>query len=746
MTTYSVIAKSVPREDGPDKVSGEYVFPADIVLPGMIWGRALRSPFPHAKIVHIDASRAKSLPGVHAVLTGKDVAGMRVGRMVRDIPFLAEDKVRFVGDKVAAVAAEDPEIADEALTLIDVKYEELPAVFDPLEAMEPGAPLIHEGPYNLVEESGTIQPQGNLVHHAFWSHGDVEQGFRESDLIFEHNFSTPWVHQAYIEPYSCVVHVDEDDRIQVWSNNKQPFYLRKQISQALGCPEERIKINPCGIGGDFGGKGAPMDVPVAYALSSLSGRPVKMIMDYIEELMAGNPRHPAVVTIKTGLKKDGRFWARKSRVVFNGGAYAGFRGSLNTSGGRQVGGGPYYIPNFHIDNYMVYTNNLPCGSYRAPGEPQALFAVESHTDMIAREMGLDPYELRLKNVVHEGQITATGQQFRHVLAEETLRTVAEASNWDSPKKGPYFGRGMSLGQRAAAEAKTVARVSIDEHANVTLYTPVPETGVGAHTVSRQMIAEGLGIRADEVTVVRLSTDDVPFDKGAGAGTSRNAAAASLGAAQEVRRKLTTMAAEFYGWPEERIVFGQGRVFVEGDQDKGVSLQDLASKTVAALGGTISFEYTHVPTGTDVTAFCAQVAEVEVDPETGQIKLHRYISANDSGTIVNPVGHQGQIEGGIIQGLGYALMEGLESEEGRISTLSLGEAKIPTTLDIPELKVVLVESPEGSGPYGGKCIGEVCLSPVAAAIANAVADATGGRIPDLPITAEKVLFALKEKGK
>ena len=373
MTTYSVIAKSVPREDGPDKVSGEYIFPADVVLPGMIWGRALRSPFPHAKIVHIDASRALSLPGVHVALTGKDLAGMRVGRVLRDTPFLAEDKVRFVGEKVAAVAAEDPEIAEEALTLIDVEYEEIPAVFDPIEAMEPGSPQVHggSGPYALLEESGTVQPQGNILHHASWSHGDVEQGFRESDLIFEHTFSTTLVHQAYIEPYSCVVHVDEDQRIHVWANNKQPFYLRKQIAAALGLPEERIRVNPCGIGGDFGGKGAPMDVPLAYALSSRSGRPVKMIMDYIEELMAGNPRHPAVITIKTGVKKDGRFWARKSRVVFNGGAYGGFRGNLNISGGRQVGGGAYYIPNFLIDNYMMYTNNMPCGSYRSPGEPQS---------------------------------------------------------------------------------------------------------------------------------------------------------------------------------------------------------------------------------------------------------------------------------------------------------------------------------------------------------------------------------------
>ena len=737
MTTYSVVGKPVTREDGPDKVSGSHQYAADVILPGMIWGKALRCPFPHARIVSIDVSQAQQLPGVHAVITGKDTAGMRVGRYLRDVPPLAEDKVRFVGERVAAVAADDLDIAEEALNLIEVEYEELPAVFDPLEAMQPTAPLVHDGSPSYETFSGSVQPAGNVVYHESWSGGDLEQGFAESDFIFEHTFTTPWVHQGYMEPYTCLVDIDDDGRIQIWANNKQPHRLRWQLAGGLGIPEEQIKVNPCGIGGDFGGKAGAMDVPLAYALARASGRPVKMIMTYIEELMAGNPRHPSVVTVKTGVKQDGQLWARQARVVYNGGAYGGFRGSLNLRGGLQVGGGPYRIPHFQIDSYMVYTNNLPCGSYRAPGEPQAVFAVESHTDMIAREMGLDPYEFRLRNLVEDGQMSGTGQTFQQVRAQETLQRAAHEGQWGEAKPGPNFGRGIAIGQRPQGRAVSIARVGMDETGRATLYSSVPDTGVGFYTVGRQMVAEDLGITADEVSVVQVDTDGIPFETGAGAGTSVGAASAALGAAQEVRGRLTGLAAEFYGWPEERITFREGRVFVEGDPERGVSIQELAARSVAALGEPLLAEMATTAEETDVTSFCAQVAEVEVDPDTGQIVVHKIITVHDVGTVINPLGHQGQIDGAVIQGLGYALMEGLEAEDGRISTLSLGEVKLPSIRDIPELVTVLVEAPGGNGPFDGKAIGENPISPVAPAVANAVFDAVGVRIQDLPITAEKV---------
>ncbi len=739
MTTYAVVGKPVTREDGPDKVSGHTRYSGDLILPGMLWGKVLRSPVPHARIVHIDIAGALKLPGVHAVLTGRDLAGMLVGRTLRDTPLLAQDKVRFVGEKVAAVAADNLDTAEEALTLIEVEYAELPAIFDPIQAMRPEAPVVHDGAPIYEGPSGPVQPRGNISHHETWSGGDVEQGFRESDLIFEHTFTTPWVHQGYLEPYACMVDIDEAGRIQVWANNKQPFRLRWQLASALGVPEDRIRVNPCAIGGDFGGKAGAMDVPLAYALAQRAGRPVKMIMSYVEELMAGNPRHPSVITIKSGVKQDGQLWARQTRVVYNGGAYGGFRGSLTLSGGRQAGGGPYRIPHFRIDNYMMYTNNIPCGSYRAPGEPQAVFAVESHTDMIARAMGIDPYAFRLKNVVHEGEVSGTGQFFRHVRGEETLRRAAEAANWGAPLP-PGFGRGIALGQRPQGRAISIARVAMDAHGRVTLSSSVPDTGVGFYSVGRQVVAEDLGLPVEAVSMTRLDTDAVPFETGAGAGTSVGAAHAALGAAQDVRQQLTDLAAECYVWPQERIVFRQGRVFVEDDPESGVSLPELAARAVATLGHPIVGEMTTTAEAPDVTAYCAQVVEVEVDPETGQIVVQRIVTAHDVGTIINPLDHQGQIDGAVIQGLGYARMEGLQSADGLISTLSWGEVKIPTMQDIPDLVTVLVESPGGEGPYQGKAIGENPISPVAPAIANAVYDAVGVRIQDLPITAEKVRFA------
>jgi CO/xanthine dehydrogenase Mo-binding subunit len=530
----------------------------------------------------------------------------------------------------------------------------------------------------------------------------------------------------------------------VWANNKVPYTLRKQLADALGVAEAQIVVHPCGIGGDFGGKSPAMNVPLAYFLALRSGRPVKMVMSYTEELLAGNPRHPAVVTIKTGVKNDGTFWARHSTVVYNGGAYSGFRGRPGLAGSRDAAGGQYHIPHVQVDSYMVYTHNVPCGSYRAPGQPQVVFAVESHTDMIAHAMGMDPYALRLRNVLQEGQVCATGGRYTHVRGEATLRAAVAAANWGAPKSGPYVGRGLSLGQRPQGQSVYSVTVSMDAQARATFYTLVPETGTGAHTVGRQVVAEDLGIPVEDVTAVQLDTDGGPTDAGAGSGSSVGGTHAALGAAQGVRQHLTFVAAECYGWPAERIVFRGGRVFVEGDPDQGVPIQEVAARAVAAAGAPISFTMTTAAKAPDVTCFSAQVAEVEVDPDTGAITVRKFVTAHDVGTIHNPLTHQGQIDGAIMQGVGYALMEQLVSEDGHISTLSMGEVKTPTMQDMPALVTVLVASPGGNGPYGAKTIGEQPLPPVAPAIANAVYDAVGVRIQDLPITAEKVLAALQNR--
>ena len=670
--------------------------------------------------------------------------------MLQDVPVLARDRVLFVGEKVVAVAAVDADTAEEALLLMDVEYEELPAVFDPLEAMKPDAPVLHP---DMDSYAGLPRP-ASQVNNVFaqnnWANGDVEQGFRESDLIFAHTFNAQLMHQGYIEPHVCIVQVDCSGRVEGWVNNKAPFSLRQQVSAAWDLPEEMIKFNPCSIGGDFGGKGSFMDVPLCYYLALASGRPVKMAMDYIQELMAGNPRHPAVITLKTGVKRDGRLWARQATTVFNSGAYGAFKPRVYLGGADRCGG-PYVIPHVNIDSYMVYTNNVPCGHMRAPAKPQVTFAVESHTDMIAREMGIDPYEFRLRNVLHDGDTLPTGGTWQEIRAEETLREGAQAAGWTTPKASSthaVVGRGMAMADQPPGSGQSTAKVVLDEDGKATLLMSLWDTGTGAHTVLRQVVAEELTIPVADVSVVVEDTDAVEFDSGSGGSrVTYTAGQAVLGAAVDLRNNLTAFAAELLNRPQDQLRLRDGLVSADsltGQEPREIPLAELAARAADAARGQLVGENTFTAPTSTVTSFCTQTAEVEVDPETGQVKVNKIVSVHDVGTVINPMTHQGQIEGGVIQGLGYALMEELTNQDGRISSLSLGDYKIPTIEDLPELVTRLIGSPSGPAPYDSKGIGESSNVPVAAAIANAIEDAVGVRITDLPITAEKVLAALKAK--
>ena len=748
MTIYSTVGKLITRVEGPDKVMGQARYPADVLIPGTLWGKALRSPFPHARILRIDASKARRVPGIHEILTAADIPDIRVGRRLKDMPVLARDKVRFIGEKVAAVAADDSDAAEEALELIDVEYEELPAVFDPQEAMQPGAPILHEG-INAYEglPSPVDEPTNRFAHNT-WGKGDVEQGFAEAELVFEHTFTVPWQHHAYLEPHACLVQLDDSGRVQVWANNKTPFTLRGQLAAAAGIDPEQIRVNVAFIGGDFGGKGSFMDVPLCYFLAKASGRPVKMVMTYMEEFIAGNPRHPAVFTIRTGLKRDGTLVARQAYAVFNSGAYGAFKPtpSVNLLGAGSLGGS-YRIPHVKIEADCVYTNNIPCGHMRSPGSPQSVFAAESHMDMIAQELGMDPLELRLRNVLQEGDTNPTGGSPNQVQGEKTLRKAVEAFGWDTAKAGPYVGRGIALYDRGTGGGESSATVVAEADGTITLRSPTFDTGTGTHTILRQIIAEELTLPPEAITVVTIDTDSGPFDGGVGGSrVTHSAGQATLRATQQLRERLLGVAAELLSSPEERVRLQDGHFFADGDSAKGLSLAQVAAEAAKA-GEPASAQVTYIPEGpSGDTSFCAQVAEVEVDPETGQVTVRRFISAHDVGTVLNPLSHQGQIEGGIVQGLGYALMEELKVEQGQVTNGHFGEYKVPTIRDMAELTTVLLEEPAGPTPYQGKGIGETSNCPVAAAIANAVADATGVRITDLPITAEKVLAGMKARGR
>jgi CO/xanthine dehydrogenase Mo-binding subunit len=742
-TAYATIGQPVGRAEGPEKVTGAAMYPADVHLPGTLVGKCLRSPYPYARIVSIDASAARQLPGVHAVLTGFDIPETLVGRFLRDIPVLARDVVRFVGQKVAVVAAEDVDIAEEALNRIEVEYEELTPVLDPLEAIRPDAPILHPAFTSYAGRAEGPQQHPNISAHAVWKNGDVEQGFAEADVVFEHTFRTQHQHQGYIEPHACVVSLDQDGRVQVWVNSKMPFQVRKQLAEGIDLPQEMVRVNPSFIGGDFGGKGGFMDTHVAYWLARETGRPVRMVMSYTEELMAANPRHPAVMTFKTGVKRDGTITARHARLVFDSGAYAAFKPARGVTYGPRCLG-PYRIGHALIEAYMVYTNHVPCGSMRSPGDPQTIFASEAQMDLIARELGLDPYEFRQRNLVRDGDVSPLGKRWRHVMGPRVLEAAVQESGYRQPKPvipGKKVGRGMAIWERPVGAGTSVARVVVDTDGVVTLYTSLRDTGSGFYTVLRQIVGQELGVPYNAIRLQTWSTDETRFDTGVGGSRVTNVGGnAAYGAARAVRDALTTLAAEHYGWKASDITFQAQQVAVPGQAP--VPLVTL----VAQAGRPVEAEYTYnAESDGGLTVFCAQVAEVTVDEETGQVTLVRFTTAHDVGTVLNPIAHQGQIDGAVLQGIGYALMEELQYDAGKISNVSLGEYKLPTVRDIPELRTVLVRGEaDGPTPYGGKAIGEQPISTVAPAIVNALLDATGISFPDLPVTAERVFEALQKR--
>ena len=744
--TRSAIGQSITRGEGPDKVSGKAVYAADISLPGMLWGKVLRSPYPYARIISIDTTEALALPGVHAVVTGQDLPDTKIGRRMIDMPVLAQGVVRFIGEKVAAVAADDPDIADEALLLIDVEYDELTPVFDAEEAMAPDAPVLHP---DMESYEGLPQPPSginNAFAHITWDKGDIEQGFRESDLVFEHTFTAQLMHQAYIEPHACLVSAEESGQVLIWANNKDPYMLRGQLAATWSVPAESIVLHPSTIGGDFGGKGSFMDVPLCYYLSKHSGRPVKMVMDYIQELMAGNPRHPAVMTIKTGVMKDGTIIARQARAVFDSGAYGAFKPTVYLRGADHLCG-VYNIPHAKIDSYTVYTNNVPRGHMRSPAKPQVVFAVESHMDMIAHELGIDAYQFRLKNVMREGDASPVDRYWQQIKAEETLVAAAKAAgipNPDNPAKPPNTGWGMAMTDLVQGTGQFAAKIGLNEEGQPQLHMAFWDTGTGAHTVLRQMVAEELTLDTSDVQIVLEDTAHMPYSSGSGGSrVMYTAGQAVVGAARELRGKLIEAASPLLDAPEEQVSMVAGRLVAAG---RSMSIAEVVSRTgPSSEGSALTGETSVTPESPELTSFCTQVAEVHVDPETGEVTVNKIVTAHDVGAILNPMNHQGQVEGGLIQGLGYALMEELKLEDGQISTLSFGDYKIPTSADVPLMETVLIQGDAGPAPYESKGIGESSNIPVAGAIANAVFDAVGVRITDLPVTADKVLAALKAKG-
>jgi CO/xanthine dehydrogenase Mo-binding subunit len=729
-----------PRVESQQKVGGSAIYAVDVALPQMLWAKVLRSPLAHARIRKIDASKALEVPGVHAVLTGIDLAGARIGKKIVDMPLLAEDVVRYAGEKVAAVAAESEAIAAAAVDLIEVEYEELPIVTDPLEAMRPEAPVLHPGVGDYKGLLHKIDTPGNVFVSLHWKKGDVEEGFRQSDVVVENSFTVPAVHQAYIEPHCSVVRIGADGTAEIWSSNKSPFALRDQVGHALQIPPASLIIRPCYVGGDFGGKGDGNDVALCYALARKTGRPVKLLIDYTEELTAGNPRHGAVIKVKTGVKKNGILIAQHVQFVFDSGAYGAYRPQGYLVGAHDAPG-PYRVPNCLVEEKYVYTNKMPCGYMRAPGHLQAMFACESQADLVARRLGMDPVEFRRMNFMHDGDTAPLGEVLAHVKATETLAKALDESGYKRAKP-KSTGRGCAIADWVSKGGESYALLEIDEDGVVTLSSAVTDTGPGVFTMMRQIVGDELEVSLDAIQVEMLDSSRVIKDTGVrGSSSTRVHGTSALDAARRMRTEILSAAARLMNVSADDLI-----IFNGGVTHRRAERRMTYAEIVRGQGSPLAVEghYMNMADGPEAS-LVAQVAEVEVDPETGEVQIKKLTTAHNTGTILNPLTHQGQIDGAVIMGMGYGVIENLAYDEsGKVLAASLGEYKIPNIQDIPELNTVIVRSDFGSGPYNSMSIGETALIPTAAAIANAVEDAVGVRIKSLPITAEKVLNALKGK--
>lgn len=745
-----VVGKRLPKVDAIEKVTGSAKFTADMRLPGMLYGKVLRSPYAHAKVLRVDTSEAEKLPGVKAVLTIKDVPRIKYDpsdplQSSRD-QYIFDEKVRYVGEGVAAVAAVSEDAAEEALKLIRVDYEELPAVFDPAEAMKPDVPKIHP-----VER--------NIASHVPIAFGDVEKGFKEADYVFENRYVASRQKHCHLEPHACVVRFDYDRKITVWSSTQSPFRLRFILAKALDMPLGKIRVIAPHVGGGFGNKlYLGQHELVCTLLAKKTGRPVKIRYTRKEEFYTTTTRHPAIIELKTGVKKDGTLTAIQAKVIMNTGAYALFGSGVTWVACYYIGGSSLYrCPNIKVDGYCVYTNTPAAGAMRAFGGPQAHFAVESHMDMIAENLGIDPVELRLKNLVRIGDVDRLSgfYNIRSCGLRECIEKGAERIGWKKKEwkhggvnEARKRGMGMACMSMISELGVSAAFVKLNEDGSVNILTGATDIGQGSNTVLAQIVAEELGVRLEDVTVTSADTNLTPFDWGTlGSRITYIAGSAAKAAAADAKRQLLERAAKMLKADVKNLEIRDGRVYVKGSSEKGASISEVVwfsqyvDEAKAIILGRASYGPSEFP-----PAFGAHFAEVEVNTETGQVKVLRIVAVHDVGRAINPTLVEGQVEGALQMGIGYALTEELlfDKVTGKPLNPSFLDYKILTAKDMPEIEVIIIEPVDPTGPYGAKAVGEAACIPTAAAIANAVYNAIGIRCRELPITPEKILKALKSK--
>ena len=731
------------RYEGRDKTTGRTVFSADVQRPGMLYAAFAFSTRPHARIVKIDVQAATTVEGVRAVLTGADIGPRRFGRTIQDWPVLAYEKVRFIGERVVAVAAETRAAAEEAARLVEITYADLPAVFEGPAALAEDAPLIHDDVESYGFANGKIvdRPHPNMHGYRVVRKGetDLEAVFASCHRVFEHRFTTPRQHHGFIETHSSVVWIESDGVVHVHTTCKGPFRLRDQLAVVSGLPPERIIIEQTAIGGDFGGKGLAIDEFACYFLAAATGRPVKCVLSYTDDMRATNVRHPAHIRLRTGVDADGRFLAHHGDIVYTGGAYAGTKptASLLPGGAQGFASVGYRVPNVRLDIASVYTNTVPGGNMRSPADVQTIFAWEVHVDIIARELGIDALELRLRNAMRDGDTTVTDEGVNEPRAREVLAALQHDSNWGKDVPAGH-GRGIAFACRHTGSGKTSVRMTLTAAGGIMILTAVPDQGSGSASLLQRVAAAELSVARERITITRGSTGDAPRDPGAGASRVTHIVGKAVQiAAQLLREQLETATQSVLRDDRFRDAAGLETPFAD------VARRLCAGGPIEVTG---AYDGEHAdPHHRGDFSFSAFCIEVAVDAETGTVHVVDAVVAVDVATIINPVSHQGQIDGGFIYGLGGALSEEIDDEEGVLSALSFADYKIPCIADIPPFRTILVPAAPGAGPFGAKMAGELSNSPVAPAIANAVFNAVGVRLFTFPITAERVYAGLNRDG-
>ena len=737
MVDFKVLGQNHNRVDALDKVTGQATYASDVYLPGMLMCKLLPSTRSHARILSIDTSRAEQLPGVRAIITGKDFPDLFFGSgAVKDRRIMARDEVFYIGEPVAAVAADDETTAQEALELIQVEYQDQERVVDPLQAIKSGATLVH--PDMAGFEGYGFAMGGNNCTLLDADRGDVDQAFHEADHIIEETYHSQAINQGFLEPMACVANLEANGRLTVWASTQGPYQVRAQLASVLDMPISRIKVIAMELGGGFGAKLRLAFEAFPSLLAMKTGRPVKLINTREEVFTLNGPRLATSIYLKTAVNNDGNITAREARSIFDVGAYLG--AGPNAGVGHALG--PYNIPNFRLRSYGIYTNKIYVGSYRASGVADMTFAIESHMDSIAHKLGLDPLEFRIKNVIKEGDVGVSGAKMPRNGLMETIMAVKE--RLDLPRKlEEGRGVGIALCEWRSGSGPSTASISVNEDGTISLLTGSVDIS-GSDTSLAQIAAESLGLRMEDVIVAKRDTDMAPFTgPSGGSRIVYSQGKAVQMAAEDARQKLFALAAERFGVPADALACDGGRVYVQDNPPQSLTLGQLGRLSLTSRNGPIiglaslsSMPYAPV--------FNTQGAEVLVDKATGQVKVTRFVQAQDVGVAINPMSVEGQLSGGVVQGIGRALSEELliDDDTGRVRNPSLSTYLMPLALDMPEVENILINVPSEDGPFGARAVAEPPGFGPPAAIANAIFDAVGVRIKELPLSAERVLAALQ----